>query len=336
MSRADVVAICWAPHEGRTEAYAEWLHAKRFNIHFGFMVHRKRLFAPFKYPFQWVWTWLVLMWHRPKIVYVLGSPPVAGFCVYAYGCLTGTPFLLDIPSPTIFASKWRWTLPYVRHAAQHSAITIVDQERFESIFKESNAPTVILERAPRQVAVTVPDLPPRGSGIELTYVGTFSGDEPFQIVVEAARRLPDVRIYALGDPSMAKKEWLEDVPENLIFTGYLLQEDYWNRLRNSDGVIVLTHHPYSLLGGAQDALRVHKPIILSDQPVLRDYFTKGVVFVHHSAESMVESIEMLTRHKQRLEQEVAELCAEREQRWRDNFQRVMDLVRRAVSGNRAG
>lgn len=336
MSRADVVAICWAPHEGRTEAYAEWLHAKRFNIHFGFMVHRKWIFAPFKYPFQWLWTWLVLLWHRPKIVYVLGSPPVAGFCVYAYGRLTGTPFLLDIPSPTIFGSKWRWTLPYVKHVSQHSAITIVDQERFETIFREVNAPTVILERAPRQVPVIVPDLPPRGSGIELTYVGTFSGDEPFQIVVEAARRLPDVRIYALGDTSMAKKEWLENVPGNLIFTGYLLQDVYWNQLRNADGVIVLTQHQYSLLGGAQDAMRVHKPLILSDQPVLRDYFTKGAVFVSHTPESMVTAIEKLAQQQAQFQQDMAELSAEREQRWRDSFQRVTQLVNRAVNGNKTG
>jgi hypothetical protein len=33
---------------------------------------------------------------------------------------------------------------------------------------------------------------------------------------------------------------------------------------------------------------------------------------------------------------MAELSAEREQRWRDSFQRVTQLVNRAVNGNKTG
>ena len=64
-------------------------------------------------------------------------------------------------------------------------------------------------------------------------------------------------------------------PDNVEFTGYLLKDEYWNRLNSARAIIVLTTHHYSLLGGAMDGLYLEKPVIVSDQPTLREFSRRG-------------------------------------------------------------
>lgn len=324
MSAPDIIAIVWAPHEARTAAYAKWLNAPLFNIHY--LQYKRPLVAPFKYVLQWGKTWLVLYKQRPRFVYITNSPPVAGFCVFVFSRLFGTKFIMDTHSPVLFNLKWGWTRPLTRFVSRFAAMNIVDQERFKALFESWGAKAVILERPPAVIPVDALVATPTDD-IELVYIGTFGYDEPIDILLDAARRLPHIRLYILGDKNHAKSRWLETAPPNVIFTGYLLKADYWNRLYNARAIIGLTIHEHSLLGVAQDGLYMDKPLILSDQPALREYFTKGAVFANNTADGMVTAIETLLASEERLRGEIQELHHEKEQRWKTAFQQILDMVR---------
>jgi glycosyltransferase involved in cell wall biosynthesis len=324
MSRTDVVALVWAPHEARTASFAAWLNAPLYNIHYlGF---RRPIFAPFKYPLQWIKTWYEMLRVRPHYIYVTNSPPVAGLCVYFYCLLTRTRYIMDTHTPNLYVSKWRWTQPLQRFLARHATMNIVDQEKVKQLFESWGAKVMVLENPPKDIPqewLTKPD--PDGP-VEFTYVGTLVGDEPVEILIDAARQLPHIKFYILGDKGLAKREWIEQAPENAVFTGYLLKDQYWGRLSRSRGIIALTKHTFSLSGAGQDGVHINKPVILSDQPPLRLHFTKGTVFVDNTTEGMVQAIKTFLENEERLKQEIVELHQETSERWQRNFQRLKDLV----------
>jgi glycosyltransferase involved in cell wall biosynthesis len=95
--------------------------------------------------------------------------------------------------------------------------------------------------------------------------------------------------------------------------------------------MTLTTYPHSLLAGGTDGMAVGRPIILSRQPALTEYFTKGTIFVDNSQESIVDGICQLQREQNRLRQEIMELAIEKRQLWEINFQKLMSLIETPVS-----
>lgn len=326
MNQPKIIALVWAPHEARTASFAEWLNAKLYNIHY--LKSRRPLFAPFKYILQWVKTWQVLLTERPDFIYVTNSPPVAGLCVMLYTRLTNSQFIMDTHSPTLFNRKWGWTRALQRFTARYALMNILDQERFKQLFESWGARAMVLENPPKNIPAAMlvnlaqPETP------EFAYVGTFASDEPVEIVIAAARRLPHCHFYILGDRAQARREWLADAPPNVTFTGYLLKADFWGRLYSARALIILTVHPHSLLGGAMDGLYIDKPVIISDQPTLREFFTQGAVFIENTPDGMTAGIETLLAHEARYNAEMRALRQHVEDEWIKKFEALKHLVQR--------
>ena len=326
MSARSIVAIVWAPkgYGQRSAAFSEWLGAKEYNIHY--LKHRRPIYAPVKYIFQWLKTWQVLWKERPDFVFVTNSQPVAGLCAGLYCMVTRTRFALDTHPPTLFGRKWRWSQPIIRFVARRATINIIDQERFGRLIASWGAKVIILPDPPKTVPTALVQSENGADQVAFSYVGTFAGDEPIDILLDAARALPDVTFYLLGKKSQAKPGWIKSAPPNAIFTDYLVGDHYWKRLACSRAVIALTTHPHSLLAAAQDGLSIDKPLLLSDQPVLREYFTKGAVFVPHTTSGFVEGIKTLLAQEAQYQREIAELHTERAQTWDENFRQLQEIA----------
>lgn len=323
MSQPDVIAIVWAPHEARTASYARWLDAPLYNIHY--LKARRPWLAPFKYVLQGLKTWQVLITQRPRFVYVTNSPPVASLFVMAFCRVTATQYIMDTHPPTLFSKKWGWSKPITRWLSRRAVMNVTDQERFADLFRSWGSRVMVLRNPPKNIdraALT------NGTDEEVSfvYVGTFGGDEPFDIILDAARRLPHIRFYVLGDPSLARREWVQNAPENVVFTGYLLNDEYWNRLNRARAIIVLTIHQYSLLGGAMDGLYLEKPIIVSDQPALREHFPKGAVFIPNTGEGLCDGIQAMLAHEADYRRGMHELRQEMEAAWHDSFQQLKAII----------
>jgi hypothetical protein len=112
----------------------------------------------------------------------------------------------------------------------------------------------------------------------------------------------------------------------VVFTGYLMGDDYWNRLYRARAVISLTTYPHSLLAGAQEGLYIEKPLILSDQPTLREYFSRGTVFVDNTAQGFENGVKTFIAQEDAYKREIAELHRLRAQQWQASFQQLDALV----------
>lgn len=265
-------------------------------------------------------------------MYVTNSPPFAGLCVMLYCLVAPTRFIMDTHPPGLFGKRWSWSLPLQRFTARFAHMNVIDQERFAKLFREWGVPVMVLENPPKL------NLPPRpneasSSRPTISYIGTFGSDEPVDELLAAARLLPHVEFHVLGKVALAGQAVVSAAPANVEFTGYLMREEYWNRLYQSHAIVVLTTHAHSLSGAAQDGLYIDAPLVLSDQPTLREYFPQGAVFAENTAAGIAAGIEDALANRDRLRNEMAELHQRISARWRRNFTALNEIVQGGAEEN---
>lgn len=319
-----MAAIVWAPYERRTEQYAQKLGASLHKIHY--LRYKRPLLAPLKYVPQCLKTWAVLRRQRPSLVYVTNPPVFAALSVYVYCRWSGASYVMDTHSPALYQWKWAWSVPLQRALAGPALVNVVDQDRYRQLFESWGARALTLRDPPLSISPdSLVDLP-EPKRFNITVINTFASDEPLEPVLEAAERFKDVEFFILGDTSLARKSPLKAAPDNVAFTGYLLGDTYWSRLRSSRGIIALTRFRHSLLAGAQEAMFMGKPLIVSKQPALTDYFTKGAIFVDNSPQSLVDGVRRLRAQEERLTEEIVELAGEKRKQWESKFQELLSLI----------
>lgn len=317
------MALVWAPQESRTELFGARLGAKVFHVHY--LKYKRPLYAPFKYVLQSIATMVLLCRRRPVVVYVTNPPIFAGFVVMLYCRFTRCAFVLDTHSPSLFHPKLKWTLPLQRVVARRALMNVVDQERFRDRFAGWNAPALILERPPHRE----PFAPaPASTPTRVSVINTFALDEPLTPLFEAAAMDPGLEFRVLGDTARANRSDINSAPPNVVFTGYLRGDDYWDELRAATVVVALTTFEYSLLAGCQDAVAVGRPFVTSDQPVLRSYFGATAIYVRNDGRSLLDGInEAIERHDE-LTASVLAHFERVDRRWTDEFHELEAVIRR--------
>lgn len=126
----------------------------------------------------------------------------------------------------------------------------------------------------------------------ITFICTWSEDEPFDNVLTAAQLLSNrnVILYMTGNP---KAKISTSIPENVRLTGFVEYAEYINILQKNDAVMVLTTRENCLNCGAYEAVSLQKPGILSNSDELRRYFHTGFLFTDNSPEDIARRIEDL-------------------------------------------
>jgi glycosyltransferase involved in cell wall biosynthesis len=315
----------WAPEEQRTESMARRLGSTVHHIHY--LEYKRPLYAPFKYPLQWLKTWQVLWSKRPRYVYVTNPPVFAGIAAWIYCQFSQSRLILDTHPPALYMKKWAWSVPLQRWLAKRAYINITDQPRFKRLFDEwGSNHTVVLERPPKDVGGKHLTRQPDPNKFEIGVVNTFAEDEPLQCVLDAAKRLPDVKFYITGDTSKGDQAQIASAPANCEFTGYLRGDHYWNMLNGCRAVMALTEWKNSLIMAGQDGITLHKPVLMSKQETTVEYFYKGTVFVDNTGPSIAEGIREIQRREQELIAQTHEFLEEREKAWEANFKELERLI----------
>jgi glycosyltransferase involved in cell wall biosynthesis len=132
--------------------------------------------------------------------------------------------------------------------------------------------------------------------------------------------------FILGNTKLARRSMLTNAPRNVVFTGYLSGDDYWNLLDDSQAVMVLSTDQYSLCSGAVEGMALGKPLILSKQPALTNYFSKGAVFVDNSVDSIVDGVMTVRDQKLCLTHEIVVLATQKRERWEREFNKIWELI----------
>jgi glycosyltransferase involved in cell wall biosynthesis len=208
-----------------------------------------------------------------------------------------------------------------RYAQRNAAVTLVTNPGlFDHVQNQGGRPFILPDRIP-----TFPPAPTKQlkGDFNFLFICSFASDEPYEIVFEAARRLPPrIHFYVSGNHS--KKDIARDtLPENLSLLGYVSEEEYVRMLHSVDATIDLTTREDCLVCGAYETLALSKPQILSNTRALRSFFEKGAVFTNNDAGSLVDAVHQIMENRDRLVQEAIELRHRRQSEW-EGKRRALD------------
>ncbi len=307
------VFISWAKTMPRTKGIATALRAHDYYI--------ERLkgsmspLLPLRYALQARETISILRHERPQVI-LASNPPIF---LPLIACLVArklnAAFVMDSHTGA-FDGRWAYFLPVHRFLSRCAAATIVTNEPLRAQVASWGAPAFILEdRVPDLLIKPVP----QNQHFSVAMVSSFAKDEPLDAVLAAAAGLPDYRFFVTGRATAHMAGMVASAPDNVTFTGFLPRSEYVDLLNRADAVMVLVKRDLTLLCGAYEAVAVEKPLITSDWPVLRNYFSHGALYVDNSPRSIREAVVEAAGKARQLTQEIRSLKHTLRRNWSEHF-----------------
>ena len=281
----DVVFLAWQKHR-RSVTLCSCLGIRSMFLENSF--HRL-----LKYPlFTWK-TLLFLFKERPQVL-IVQNPSIVLSCI----TLLIKPvlqFFLIIDAHNggvIWNGSARWFFqPILNILHRYANITIVTNEPLSDIIIEHGGNPFILPDAIPDFRSNTTRVFNRGDTFIITFINTFSSDEPYKEVFAASKLLPNnTLVYITGNVEKAGGVSQFNCEGNVIFKGYIPETNYLDLLGKSDCIIDLTIRDNCLVCGAYEGLALGIPMVLSDSVVTRQLFNKGVAYCKADALSIMEAI----------------------------------------------
>jgi glycosyltransferase involved in cell wall biosynthesis len=287
----------------------------------------RRELVPLRYVIGALRTVAYLVRRRPSAIIVSNPPVFPGAIAYLYGRITKAPVVLD-SHPSSFALYENKKLiaammPLHRFLMSRVRGVIVTDDRLAHQVRAQGGRAEIVHEAPPLWRVSPPSsLKGRP---QILVVGIFADDEPTDVVVDVARRLPHVDVSITGDVRKCPPALQTARPENVCFTGFLGPEDYRDAVEKAHIVIAATKLPEAVSRAANEAVFACRPLITSDTPATRRYFPFAV-HVPNTTVGMTEGIEEALRRYDELRLLAEEARDEQRQRWERQLHTLRGLV----------
>lgn len=286
--------------------------------------------APVRYLYQALQTLWLLFKKRPRVIFVQSPPSFAVFFVYLYCLFTRSFYIVDAHSGAFDLAIWKYPKWLYRVLARKALATIVTGEHYQKVVKSWGGNSIVL----KDPVTTYPlaEYPLTGS-FNLTVVNTFSSDEPLEEVLKTASDLKEVRFYITGKKSTADARLIAQAPSNVTFTDYLPNEMYYGLLKSSDAIMCLTTSNHTLQCGACEALSLARPIITSDWPLLREYFSQGTVYVPNTSEGIRLGVMEMQKNYDHYLSGIQELNRIHKQNWQSQVKDLIKLIKQSTESD---
>lgn len=316
-----IASIVWAESSRVAETLAQRLDAEFHLIR----CERTRGFARLvQYLDLARTTRTILSQSDPDVVFVQ-NPPIHAVSAVARHCRERRAALVIDAHTGAFVSRGLLAGSYRRRFvrfAQDALVTLIHNEGLVPIAEELGIRYLVLEMGVPQAPEVEPE---RFHGPAVVAVCGYGRDEPTRELLAAAARLPDVTFRLTGRPPAASHK-PQATSHNVVFTGFLVDNDYWRLLKGADVVLALTTREATILSGAYEGLAAGKPLVLSRTETLARSFPKGAVLVENRAEAIAEGIRYALDHAEELKTRVASLTEEKRRTWEMSFRALQQIL----------
>ncbi len=234
-------------------------------------------------------TWRVLRLRRPRVVYVqLPQLPLLWvallYCRLAPG---GQVRVVADCHNAMLRPPWS-SLPFTRWSLGAANAVLVHNEEMLVVvrrlgWKDSNVRVLEdvppLQRAACATGQARAVIPLRKPWV--VFPGSFSADEPIAEVLSAARVAPEMGFILTGNPATARRNGhlVDDLPPNVVLTGYLPAEVFDDLLREADVVLGLTRFEGIQLSVCNEALGFGRALVTSNTRLLAQLFGSAAILV---------------------------------------------------------
>ena len=265
---------------------------------------------------------------RPRLVFCQNPSLILVLFTILLRRIYGYRVIVDAHNAGLFPAQDRWRLLKAasRFVLRSADLTIVTNDALkEHVERNEGKGFVLQDKIPELTAGNKVNL--RGKK-NLLFICSYADDEPYSSVFKAAERIKkDVFIYVTGN---YKKRGLDPskMPENVILTGFLQEEQYVAMLYSIDATIDLTTRENCLVCGAYESIAAGKPMVLSNTRALKEYFSLGAVFTDNTIEDMERAMHEVLVRNQDLMVEVQQLKIVRQREWLLRKSELERLVQR--------
>jgi glycosyltransferase involved in cell wall biosynthesis len=322
--------LVWGPRRGsqRSEQIARELGIEIAYIYL--TTKQGLLYAPFKYLYQGLATWVLLARRWPQIVLIQDPPIIGPLFVYLFGLLFGTKYIIDAHTEALEDSRWQWSLSLHRFLSRCAVSTVITNRGLSRKLSSWQVEFLVLPDPPLDLLSVKPMsllLSPKELEVVMVCIGDY--DEPVAEMTEAARKLPDINFYITGNCAGIYPEVVRQAPPNVHFTGYIRQE-FYPLLKAADLVVCLTKTNHTFLSGANEALWMGKPLITSNWPNLKDYFNQGTLHIDNSPSGLEQALNQMRQNLPYYQSGILELQKQRAPEWHQKVEALVDLIKQHI------
>ena len=320
------VFVSWINYHGRSQGFIDNLDMTP--IYIKKIMFISKILLPVRYLMNSIETLFRLLIERPTGIIVMSPPIFAVISVYIYALLTRTNFVVDNHSGAFESGKWKWSVPILRFICQKADFVLVTNIAHFELVKSWNSRPIIVGNPPPVIPKIVQEYSRELSlpSLSVAVVNTYSKNEALDEIVHAARLCVDITFYVTGDIRKARDQILNELPANVILTGWLDDNEFWMLLKKSNIVLTLINQENTILQGGWEAMYLGQPLITSNTTALRNYFYKGAVFVDNQGESISAAICYALKNETELRARMKELALQRIHEWNANVEIWRELI----------
>ena len=288
-----------------------------------------------RYPLALALTLRTFVRERPSLIFAQNPSMILAAFAAAYGRLRRIPVIVDAHNAGVepLHRKPRWQAALARFILRRSTLTILSNEAL--------AHRVRLERGIAPITALPDPIPllkrPPGSPALLgkknvLYICSWAEDEPYLEVIQAARLLPaDTYIYITGRSGNRLTGLPDQLPRNVVLTGYVDEETFLGLLFKCDVILDLTTWEDCLLCGGYEAVSAERPMILSGTTALRSYFRDGALYTDNTPQDLSERIREALVSQASLTERVRKQKAELVRQWERDKAKLEDTLSQLVA-----
>ncbi len=257
-------------------------------------------------------TLKILKTTKPQICFVQNPSMILATIACVYGIMTRTKIVVDRHTTFLLSKSYRLNIKLLifkllhRFTIKYADLTIVTNDFLSGIvWQLGGRPFVLPDKLPEITSKT--RVPLKGK-INILMISSFGKDEPIENVLKAMEPFEsqDVFLYISGNYKKLDIDVFNKSPSNVIFTGFIPDDEFVNMIFSVDAVMALTTSDYCMLCGCYEALSAEKPLITSNKDVLRDYF-QGAIFVNDDNISISNGISLIINNLKKHQDEISML-----------------------------
>lgn len=318
-----VTYISWAESCSRSDNTARELGGRSY------MVYRPEYGSKpstilFKYWGQWRETARILRRERPDVVFVMTPPLFAALPAFLYAWRHGGRVVLDAHSAAFMHPRWRHLQWLQRWLCRRAATTIVHNAHLAEVVRAAGAVPTIVPDVPVEYAEIEPFSRP--ADFTVVAVCSFNYDEPIAEMLAAASLTPDIQFYMTGNPKHLSAELKSKMPSNVQLTGFVSTAAFGGLLTSADAVLTLTTRDHTMLRGAYEAIYQGTPVVVSDWPILREFFSDGAQHVDNTPAGIAAALRAIQARPTEFRDGARRLRERKLAAWRDTRNALLQRI----------
>jgi len=294
-----------------------------------------KLPAILRYLAQGAVTLYILFKNRPGAVIAQNPPVFASLTVLLYCKLSGAKFAIDSHTAAFLDAKWMEYYGFFKYAAKRAALNSCHNYKNLEILKswgvksamvmQFSNPVYNLEKLNLPLNDKKIEQALKASNLPIMMVNRFAPDDDWKTVVKTAELMPEAVFFITGNPADAKSG-LDDLPANVILTGYLSHNEFLKLMRRSNVILAFTLRPDTVLWSIREIMALTKPFVTTDSEVLRHYFAEVALFTKSDAKELKEKISEAIKNETEIKNKIKIFLEKDKIRWNDEIEKFKNYL----------